>query len=66
MSTKKLIIGTTVGAISLFCAVMIEPKREPNVVEKDPILKELEEGKTSMEIYKELIEKQLKEGEDTV
>ena len=66
MSTRKLIIWTTVISVSLFVGLMVEPERKPNAEEKDPILKKLEEGKTSTEIYKEMMEEQLKGNKDTI
>lgn len=63
---KKLIIWTTVIAVSLFIGLMVEPERKPNVIEKDPVLKKLEEGKTSTEIYKEMMEEQIKGHKDTI
>ena len=61
---RKVIIGTTVVAVGLFIGLMVEPERKPNVVEKDPIMKGLEEGKTSTEIYEELI-KEILDKNDT-
>lgn len=63
---KKLIIWTTVISVSLFIGLMVEPERKPNVVEKDPVLKKLEEGKASTEIYKEMMEEQIKGHKDTI
>lgn len=63
---KKIIIWTTVVVVGLFIGVMIEPQRKPNVVEKDPITKGLEEGKSSMEIYEEMMKEMLKENNDTL
>ena len=63
---KKIIIWTTVVVVGLFVGVMIEPQRKPNVVEKDPIMKSLEEGKSSMEIYEELMKEKLQEYNDTL
>lgn len=63
---KKIIIWTTVVVVGLFIGVMIEPQRKPNVVEKDPIMKGLEEGKSSMEIYEEMMKEMLKENNDTL
>lgn len=63
---KKIIIWTTVVVVGLFIGVMIEPQRKPNVVEKDPITKGLEEGKSSMEIYEELMKEKLQEYNDTL
>ncbi len=63
---RKIIIWTTVVVVALFVGVMIEPKRKPNVVEKDPITKGLEEGKSSMEIYEELMKEKLQEYNDTL
>jgi len=63
---KKIIIWTTVVVVGLFIGVMIEPQRKPNVVEKDPIMKSLEEGKSSMEIYEELMKEKLQEYNDTL
>lgn len=62
---RKVIIGTTVVAVGLFIGLMVEPERKPNVVEKDPIMKGLEEGKTSTEIYEELI-KEILDKNDTL
>ena len=62
---RKIIIWTTVVVVALFVGVMIEPQRKPNVVEKDPIMKGLEEGKTSTEIYEELI-KEILDKNDTL
>ncbi len=63
---RKIIIWTTVVVVALFVGVMIEPQRKPNVVEKDPITKGLEEGKSSMEIYEELMKEKLQEYNDTL
>ena len=63
---RKIIIWTTVVVVALFVGVMIEPQRKPNVVEKDPIMKGLEEGKSSMEIYEELMKEKLQEYNDTL
>ena len=63
---KKIIIWTTIVVVGLFIGVMIEPQRKPNVVEKDPIMKGLEEGKSSMEIYEELMKEKLQEYNDTL
>lgn len=63
---KKIIIWTTIVVVGLFIGVMIEPQRKPNVVEKDPIMKSLEEGKSSMEIYEELMKNKLEEYNDTL
>lgn len=63
---RKIIIWTTVVVVGLFIGVMIEPERKPNVVEKDPIMKGLEEGKSSMEIYEELMKEKLQEYNDTL
>ena len=63
---KKIIIWTTVVVVGLFVGVMIEPQRKPNVVEKDPIMKSLEEGKSSMEIYEEMMKNKLEEYNDTL
>lgn len=63
---RKIIIWTTVVVVALFIGVMIEPQRKPNVVEKDPIMKSLEEGKSSMEIYEELMKEKLQEYNDTL
>ena len=63
---KKIIIWTTVVVVGLFIGVMIEPQRKPNVVEKDPIMKSLEEGKSSMEIYEEMMKNKLEEYNDTL
>jgi hypothetical protein len=63
---KKIIIWTTIVVVGLFIGVMIEPQRKPNVVEKDPITKGLEEGKSSMEIYEELMKEKLQEYNDTL
>lgn len=63
---RKIIIWTTVVVVALFVGVMIEPQRKPNVVEKDPIMKGLEEGKSSMEIYEEMMKEMLKENNDTL
>ena len=63
---RKIIIWTTVVVVGLFIGVMIEPQRKPNVVEKDPIMKGLEEGKSSMEIYEELMKEKLQEYNDTL
>jgi hypothetical protein len=63
---RKIIIWTTVVVVALFVGVMIEPERKPNVVEKDPITKGLEEGKSSMEIYEELMKEKLQEYNDTL
>lgn len=63
---KKIIIWTTIVVVGLFIGVMIEPQRKPNVVEKDPIMKSLEEGKSSMEIYEEMMKEMLKENNDTL
>lgn len=63
---KKIIIWTTVVVVGLFIGVMIEPERKPNVVEKDPIMKSLEEGKSSMEIYEEMMKEKLEEYNDTL
>ncbi|MBR4369352.1 MAG: hypothetical protein IKP52_08675 [Prevotella sp.] len=63
---RKIIIWTTVVVVALFVGVMIEPERKPNVVEKDPIMKGLEEGKSSMEIYEEMMKEMLKENNDTL
>lgn len=63
---RKIIIWTTVVVVGLFIGVMIEPQRKPNVVEKDPIMKSLEEGKSSMEIYEELMKEKLQEYNDTL
>ena len=63
---RKIIIWTTVVVVGLFIGVMIEPQRKPNVVEKDPIMKSLEEGKSSMEIYEELMKNKLEEYNDTL
>jgi hypothetical protein len=63
---RKIIIWTTVVVVALFVGVMIEPQRKPNVVEKDPITKGLEEGKSSMEIYEEMMKEMLKENNDTL
>lgn len=63
---RKIIIWTTVVVVALFIGVMIEPQRKPNVVEKDPIMKGLEEGKSSMEIYEEMMKEMLKENNDTL
>ncbi|MBR7048801.1 MAG: hypothetical protein IKI16_02995 [Prevotella sp.] len=63
---RKIIIWTTVVVVALFVGVMIEPERKPNVVEKDPITKGLEEGKSSMEIYEEMMKEMLKENNDTL
>jgi len=63
---RKIIIWTTVVVVGLFIGVMIEPQRKPNVVEKDPITKGLEEGKSSMEIYEELMKEKLQEYNDTL
>ena len=63
---KKIIIWTTIVVVGLFIGVMIEPQRKPNVVEKDPIMKSLEEGKSSMEIYEELMKEKLQEYNDTL
>lgn len=62
---RKVIIGTTVVAVGLFIGLMVEPERKPDVVEKDPIMKGLEEGKTSTEIYEELI-KEILDKNDTL
>lgn len=63
---KKIIIWTTIVVVGLFIGVMIEPQGKPNVVEKDPIMKSLEEGKSSMEIYEELMKEKLQEYNDTL
>ena len=63
---RKIIIWTTIVVVALFVGVMIEPERKPNVVEKDPIMKGLEEGKSSMEIYEEMMKEMLKENNDTL
>jgi hypothetical protein len=63
---KKIIIWTTIVVVGLFIGVMIEPQRKPNVVEKDPIMKGLEEGKSSMEIYEEMMKEKLQEYNDTL
>lgn len=63
---RKIIIWTTVVVVGLFIGVMIELQRKPNVVEKDPIMKGLEEGKSSMEIYEEMMKEMLKENNDTL
>lgn len=63
---RKIIIWTTIVVVGLFIGVMIEPQRKPNVVEKDPIMKSLEEGKSSMEIYEELMKEKLQEYNDTL
>lgn len=63
---KKIIIWTTIVVVGLFIGVMIELQRKPNVVEKDPITKGLEEGKSSMEIYEEMMKEMLKENNDTL
>lgn len=63
---RKIIIWTTVVVVALFVGVMIEPQRKPNVVEKDPIMKGLEEGKSSMEIYEEMMKNKLEEYNDTL
>ena len=63
---RKIIIWTTVVVVGLFIGVMIEPQRKPNVVEKDPIMKGLEEGKSSMEIYEEMMKNKLEEYNDTL
>ena len=63
---RKIIIWTTVVVVALFVGVMIEPERKPNVVEIDPIVKSLEEGKSSMEIYEEMMKEMLKENNDTL
>lgn len=63
---KKIIIWTTIVVVGLFIGVMIEPQRKPNVVEKDPIMKSLEEGKSSMEIYEEMMKNKLEEYNDTL
>jgi len=63
---RKIIIWTTVVVVGLFIGVMIEPQRKPNVVEKDPIMKGLEEGKSSMEIYEEMMKEKLQEYNDTL
>lgn len=63
---KKIIIWTTVVVVGLFIGVMIEPQRKPNVVEKDPIMKGLEEGKSSTELYEEMMKEILKENNDTL
>lgn len=63
---KKIIIGTTVVVVALFIGVMYEPQKEPNVVEKDPVTKGLEEGKSSTEIYEEMMKEMLKENNDTL
>lgn len=63
---KKIIIWTTIVVVGLFIGVMIELQRKPNVVEKDPIMKGLEEGKSSMEIYEEMMKEMLKENNDTL
>ena len=63
---RKIIIWTTVVVVALFVGVMIEPQRKPNVVEKDPITKGLEEGKSSMEIYEEMMKEKLQENNDTL
>lgn len=63
---KKIIIWTTIVVVGLFIGVMIEPQRKPNVVEKDPIMEGLEEGKSSMEIYEELMKEKLQEYNDTL
>ena len=63
---KKIIIWTTVVVVGLFIGVMIEPQRKPNVVEKDPIMKSLEEGKSSMEIYEEMMKNKLEVYNDTL
>jgi uncharacterized membrane-anchored protein YhcB (DUF1043 family) len=63
---KRIIIWTTIVVVGLFIGVMIEPQRKPNVVEKDPIMKSLEEGKSSMEIYEEMMKNKLEEYNDTL
>ena len=63
---RKIIIWTTIVVVGLFIGVMIEPQRKPNVVEKDPIMKGLEEGKSSMEIYEELMKEILNENKDSI
>lgn len=63
---KKIIIWTTIVVVGLFIGVMIELQRKPNVVEKDPIMEGLEEGKSSMEIYEEMMKEMLKENNDTL
>lgn len=63
---KKIIIWTTIVVVGLFIGVMIEPQRKPDVVEKDPIMKSLEEGKSSMEIYEEMMKNKLEEYNDTL
>ena len=63
---RKIIIWTTIVVVGLFIGVMIEPQRKPNVVEKDPIMKSLEEGKSSMEIYEEMMKNKLEEYNDTL
>lgn len=63
---RKIIIWTTIVVVGLFIGVMIEPQRKPNVVEKDPIMQGLEEGKSSTELYEEMMKEILKENKDSI